>query len=85
MWTVNYLMNNFWEIVLWWHGYWTNGGISVVLQEPEATVKEFMTTNPILTEIEAQIRYYQVIVLNHTLRKVWDMVSNQIDCLKKGM
>lgn len=85
MWTVNYLMNNFWEIVLWLHGYWTNEGISVVLQEPEATVKEFMTTNPILTEIEAQIRYYQVIVLNHTLRKVWDMVSNQIDCLKKGM
>lgn len=42
-----------------------------------------MTTNPILTEIEAQIRYYQVIVLNHTLRKVWDMVSNQIDYLKK--
>ncbi|XP_034335195.2 dynein axonemal heavy chain 5 isoform X1 [Magallana gigas] len=28
-------------------------------KEPEATVKEFMTTNPILTEIEAQIRYYQ--------------------------
>lgn len=56
-----------------------------MLQEPEATVKEFMTTNPILTEIEAQIRYYQVIVLNHTLRKVWDMVSNQINCLKKGI
>lgn len=56
-----------------------------MLQEPEATVKEFMTTNPILTEIEAQIRYYQVILLNHTLQKVWDMVSNQIDCLKKGM
>jgi hypothetical protein len=31
-----------------------------MLQEPEATVKEFMTANPILTEIEAQIRYYQV-------------------------
>ena len=29
-------------------------------KEPEATVKEFMETNPILTEIEAQIRFYQV-------------------------
>lgn len=29
-------------------------------QEPEVVVKEFMASKPIMSEIEAQIKYYQV-------------------------
>ncbi|KAI8792083.1 dynein heavy chain 5, axonemal [Biomphalaria glabrata] len=33
-------------------------------QDPETKVKEFMSTNPILSEIEAQIKYYQKLEMN---------------------
>lgn len=31
-----------------------------ILQEPDVVVKEFMNSKPIMSEIEAQIKYYQV-------------------------
>jgi len=32
----------------------------LIPQEPEVVVKEFMASKPIMSEIEAQIKYYQV-------------------------
>ena len=34
-----------------------------VFQNPEEAVKEFLAENPILTEIEAKIKYYLVRIL----------------------
>ena len=38
--------------------------LTLTLQNPEEAVKEFMADKPILTEIEQQIKYYQVININ---------------------
>ena len=53
------------------HPHLTDAVFVFFLQDPSLTVAEFMAMNPVLTEIEARIKHYQVVSghrrsLNHS-------------------